>query len=276
MSDKIMDIAVNNPEKVLSALTFVTKNAKQYIKTPRKDGELAVLDTYIIDDVNYATEEYDAFKGGLVVFDPDPSSDTNYHVQIEFSSTFTKSGGIPIWVSLLWKTTEDETGLPPILTQPPAVSGVNTTDLNSYIIGAASVDTMDFPDVVEVPPAPPANTYEVFYDDSLGENGFHIVAVPGSPTSLVLRAYKALPSGTTIHGMLWTVATPNLHINISPGAISVIDSIPYDDYQYRVHRFIATISDDAETDQNLITFTGDFNFQLKESMIFATSPIQVL
>jgi hypothetical protein len=276
MSDKIMDIAVNNPEKVLSALTFVTKNAKQYIKTPRKDGELAVLDTYIIDDVNYATEEYDAFKGGLVVFDPDPSSDTNYHVQIEFSSTFAKSGGIPIWVSLLWKTTEDETGLPPILTQPPAVSGVNTTDLNSYTIGAASVDTMDFPDVVEVPPTPPANTYEVFYDDSLADNGFHIVAGTGSISSFILRADKALPSGTTIHGMLCTIGQAGTHINISDGTISSMISIPYDGHQYRLHRFIATISGNVDADQTILTFTGDTNFELTESMTFATSPIQVL
>jgi hypothetical protein len=276
MSDKIMDIAVNNPEKVLSALTFVTKNAKQYIKTPRKDGELAVLDTYIIDDVNYATEEYDAFKGGLVVFDPDPSSDTNYHLQIEFSSTFAKSGGIPIWVSLLWKTTEDEAALPPILTQPPAVSGVNTTDLNSYTIGAASVDTMDFPNVVEVPPTPPANTYEVFYDDSLASNGFHFVAGTGNISSFILRADKALPSGTTIHGIFSTVAGPNTSIDISTGAISIIDNIPYDGNNYRVYRFIATISGDVEANQTILTVTNDFQFQLKESMAFTTSPVKVL
>jgi hypothetical protein len=276
MSDKIMDIAVNNPEKVLSALTFVTKNAKQYIKTPRKDGELAVLDTYIIDDVNYATEEYDAFKGGLVVFDPDPSSDTNYHLQIEFSSTFAKSGGIPIWVSLLWKTTEDEVGLPPILTQPPAVSGVNTTDLNSYTIGAASVDTMDFPNVVEVPPAPSADTYEVFYDDLLTSNGFHIVAGTSSISSFTLIADKPFPSGKTIRGMFRTIGGPNTNISIDSGTITVVSNIPYDGHQHRVHRFSATISDNVNANQTILTFIGDSTFVLKESMAFATSPIQVL
>jgi len=271
-----MDIIVNNPEKVLSALTFVTKNARKYVRTPRKDGELAVLDTYIIDDVNYDTEEYDAFKGGLVVFDPDPSSDTTYHIQIEFSNTFAKSGGIPIWVSLLWRKDEGGAGLPPIITQPPAVSGVNTTDLNSYNIGAASVDTMDFPDVVEVPPAPSTNTYEVFYKDSLGGNGLRLVAGSGSISYFDLYADKALPSGTTIHGLLWVDAKIDANITCNHGTVVIIDSIPYDDDQWQLLRYEFTTTTDVGASGKLATFVGIHSFQLKESMFFATSPIQML
>jgi len=218
ISEKIMDIAVNNPYKIWSALTFVTKNAKRYIKTPRKDGELAVLDTYVIDDVNYDTNEFDAFKGGLVVFDPDPSSDTTYHIQVEFSSTFAQSGGIPMWISLIWRSADDDSqlpGLPPPLTQTPAVSGVNTTDLNSYTIGAASVDTMDFPNVVEVPPAPPSSTYEVFYYSSFDDghnNGFNLTIGSGDGLQVTLVATKPLPAGTTIYGIITTTGPVGTHI----------------------------------------------------------------
>lgn len=276
VSDKVMDLVVNNPEKVLSALTFVTKNAKKYIRTPRKDGELAVLDTYIIDDVNYETEEYDAFKGGLVVFDPDPSSDTTYHIQIEFSSTFAKSGGIPLWVSLLWRTDESNAGLPPIITQPPAVSGVNTTDLNSYSIGDASVDTMDFPNVVEVPPAPSANTYEVFYHDSYGSQGITVVSATGYTTSIILRASKFVPSNMTIRGMLFVVVEEDKNLTISPGTVSLLEDIPYDGSHYRVYRFECTTSGNVNPGQTILTFTCNSRFLVKQYVAYTTSPIQVL
>lgn len=181
-----------------------------------------------------------------------------------------------MWVSLLWKTTEDETGLPSIITQPPAVSGVNTTDLNSYTIGAASVDTMDFPNVVEVPPTPSASTYEVFYADSLGNNGFHFDYGTGSIPFFTLRASKAIPSGTTIHGLINTIGHASMTITASLGSIVEIDSVPYDGSQYYIHSFTATTSSDVAANQNIVTFTGSSNFTLKEYMAIATSPIQTL
>lgn len=270
-----MDIIVNNPEKVLSALTFVTKNARRYVRTPRKDGELAVLDTYIIDDVNYTTEEYDVFNGGLVAFDPDPSSDTTYHIKIEYRSTFAQSGGIPIWVSLLWKTTEGDSGLPPLFTQPPAVSGVNTTDLNSYNIGAASVDTMDFPDVVEVPPAPSANTYEVFYHDAYGSQGIYLDAPSGYADGFTFKATKAIPSGTTIHGLLSTAEDTNSTLTIRPGTMSAIDSVPYDGSQFRTYKFEVTTSSDIGLGQTILNFSTNSRVLVKGAAIYTTSPIQV-
>lgn len=269
-----MDITLNNPEKLQSVLQFVTKNAVKYIKTPRKEGELAVLDTYIIDDVNYDTEEYDAFKGGLIVFDPDPTTATEYHLQIEYSQTFARMGGAPMWVSLLWKPAEEPTTLPAVFTQPPAVSGVSTTDLNSYTIGSASDDEMDFPEVTETPIIPSPATYEVFYSDYLSSNGVLVSVATGSTNTFAIVATKPVPAGTTFHGYIYyTAGTGSPQVTLTNGSVSTVNAIPYDGYYEIIAGISVTTVSDTAPSGTIATATSSDYFTMHQSMIFATNPL---
>lgn len=272
VSDKLLRLIVKNPQKVKSALVFITKNAKLLTKTPRGEGELAVLDTYETDDYNYDTMTYDAYNSGLVVLDPDPSSDSTYHVDIKYQNTYNKLGGVPLWITLVWEVVEDSSAtLPAIITQPPPISGVSTAHLNDFTNAASDVDTLQLP----LPDDYSLPVKEILWCQNLQEHGLYLTHNTASTTGIELRSTKDVPAGTVIKGTTQIRDGSQITMVSSIGNVSADAAISSSSGTYCMFNYTITLPSDVAAGE-IIASISDFNshgFTVMNNEFFTTTPV---